>query len=446
MKKIPAKYSRCGIKIKCLKCTWLVSGLCRLNNKGIGSCEHKEKHRFIFIVHVPGTSKGKMTRLAKAEKFEDALIELVAFKEELKQQGYHKARVKVETVDTTVAGLMTEYINYISGNGSHAHLSKKLDSDHVGYYKTVFLRFCEAIKKKGHNPEIFDVTKINDDIVEVFHFHVENLGFSKTTYSKHFVLMKAFMNWVIDKKDIKMSNAFLHISLQFDKRKKNPITKEEFNKLLEVTTHENGSVVDTSGKKRNRYHSWLTTAFRLGLETGLRREELIRLSWNNVREIDHQGEKCYIIDVNNLKNNRRMFGKDVGGFVKPIPVTKGLYSLLIELGYEEKKGRFEYIISRPENLGTKYLLNEISRGFAHFIKLVTDREIEFKDLRKTYITQLSMRLGKDTKIFTGHGDDQVLRDSYIAEEFIAANLTDFTVFGEEKIIKKQKIPHLNSAP
>jgi len=46
-----------------------------------------------------------------------------------------------------------------------------------------------------------------------------------------------------------------------------------------------------------------------------------------------------------------------------------------------------------------------------------------------------MRLGKDTKLFTGHSDDQVLKDSYIAEEFIAANLTDFTVFEEEKKTK-----------
>jgi len=31
--------------------------------------------------------------------------------------------------------------------------------------------------------------------------------------------------------------------------------------------------------------------------------------------------------------------------------------------------------------------------------------------------------------------DQVLKDSYIAEEFIAANLTNFSVFGDENIIK-----------
>jgi integrase len=436
MKKIPAKYSRCGIKVKCFKCAFLIKDVCKLNKKGIGSCEHKEKHRYIFIVHVPGTQNTRLTRIAKADNFDDVLLEQISFKAELKNQGYHKAEVKIKNLDTTLAGLMKEYLNYISGNGTHAHLNKKLDSGHVGTYKMVFLRFCEAIKKKGFNPEIFDVKNINDDIVEIFHFHVEAMKLSKTTYSKHFVLMKAFINWVIKKKDFKMVNAFEHITLHFAKREKNPITKIEFEKLIQVTTPINGVVNDSSGKKRNRFHPWLTAAFKLGLETGLRREEIVQLSWANVREISNAEKNCYIIDVNNLKNNRRMFGKDTGIYTKPIPVTKGLYNLLIELGYEAKKGSSGYIIEREAGLEVKYMLDEMSRGFAHFIKLVTDRKIEFKDLRKTYITALSVRLGKNTKLFTGHGDDQVMKDSYIAEEFIAANLTNFSVFGEERIIKK----------
>jgi len=429
MKRIPAKYSRCGIKIKCLKCTWMVNDICQLKNKGINSCEHKDKHRYMFVVHIPNTGKGKITKLAKSESFNEAFLELIAFKEELRSRGYHKAEVKVKTLDTTVAGLMKEYLNYISGNGTHAHLNKKLSSDHINYYKKVFLRFCDAIKKSGYNPEFLDVKDINDDIVEIFHFFIESFGLNKTTYSKHFVLMKAFINWVIEKKDYKVNNAFEHVSLQIAKRPKNPITKLEFDKLIEAITPENGISIDKKGKKRNRYKPWLATAFKIALETGLRREEIVNLAWNNIREINYQGNSCLILDVNNLKNNRRMFGEDKGEYVKPVPVTKGLRGLLISLGYEQKKGTERFIIEH-ESTETKYLLDEISRGFAHFIKIVTDRKIEFKDLRKTYITQLSLRLGKNTKIFTGHGDDQVLRDSYIAEEFISANLNGFSVFDE----------------
>ncbi len=52
MKKVPAKYSRCGIKVKCLKCGFLVTDVCKSTNKGIGSCEHKERHKYIFIVQL----------------------------------------------------------------------------------------------------------------------------------------------------------------------------------------------------------------------------------------------------------------------------------------------------------------------------------------------------------------------------------------------------------
>lgn len=435
MKKIPAKYSRCGIKIKCLKCTWLVSDTCRLNDKGINSCEHKDKHKYIFKVHVPGTNNGRVMKLAKSENFNEALVELLAFKEELKKQGYHKTEIKVKERDTTVSGLMQEYLNYISGNGTHAHLIKKLSDEHIQYYKKVFIRFCDALKKAGYNPQLLDVKDINDDIVEVFHFFVEGLGLNKTTYSKHFVLMKAFINWVIEKKDYKVNNAFEHVTLQVAKREKNPISREEFDQLIAVTIPENGMAVDKNGKKRFFYTPWLTTAFKIGLETGLRREEIVSLAWNNIREIQHNGKVALILDVNNLKNNRRFFGKDTGQFVKPIPVTKGLLSLLLTLGYEKKKGTTGFIIEREEKVDMGYLLDKISRGFAHFIKFVTDRKIEFKDLRKTYITQLSMKLGKNTKIFTGHGDDQVLRDSYIAEEFISANLSDFSVFSTENLVE-----------
>ena len=173
MKKIPAKYSRCGIKVKCTKCAFLITDVCKLTKKGVGSCEHKEKHKYIFIVHVPGTQKGKLTRLSQSDNFNDVLEEQISFKAELKNRGFHKAEVVVQTLEITLALLMKEFLNYVSGNGTHVHLTKKLSPDHVANYKSVFLRFCEAIKKKGYNPEIIDVKNINDDIVEIFHFHIE---------------------------------------------------------------------------------------------------------------------------------------------------------------------------------------------------------------------------------------------------------------------------------
>src|ERR1035437_6998775 len=111
MKKIPAKFSRCGIKIKCLKCTSHVNETCPLKNKGINSCEHKNKHKYIFIVHIPKTRNSRITKLAKSDHFNEALMELITFKEELKNRGYHRAEKQVKTIDNSVAGLMKEFLN-----------------------------------------------------------------------------------------------------------------------------------------------------------------------------------------------------------------------------------------------------------------------------------------------------------------------------------------------
>ena len=84
--------------------------------------------------------------------------------------------------------------------------------------------------------------------------------------------MKTFINWVIDVKDYKIKNPFSNSELSFIKKEQTIISKDEFNKLIEVTTEENGWGYH-SGEKRNLFKRWLPYAFRLGLETGVRAEE-----------------------------------------------------------------------------------------------------------------------------------------------------------------------------
>ncbi|MCE9537781.1 MAG: hypothetical protein K8R85_00990 [Bacteroidetes bacterium] len=428
MIKVPANYSRCGIKVKCSKCKWTVSDTCRLTNNGIKTCQFKNKHKYIMIVHVPKTKTKKRMKMAKSQKFDEVLIEYVKFKEMLARDNYRKDSIKKRALDTTMPALMKDYLNSISGSGSHEHLSRNLSVEYVRETKMVLLKFCKVLKAKGYIIETMDLKEIGDDEVEHLHAYLTKKPISASHYSKHFVVMKTFVNWVIRVKRYEIINVFKSAKLSFGKQQKNWITQEEFSKLIEVTTAQNSVRVDKSGKKRYFYHSWLPAAFKIGLETGLRREEIMLLKWSNIREIIIKGNTCRILNINNLKVNRIMFSTDNGKYEKPIPITMSLQNLLIELGYEIKKNTDDYILERDPNMSTKYLMNELTRGFAHFIKYVTNRKIEFKDLRKTYISYLSLKLGDKTKMFTGHGDDQVIRDHYIAEAFIAANLSDFNLF------------------
>ena len=56
-------------------------------------------------------------------------------------------------------------------------------------------------------------------------------------------------------------------------------------------------------------------------------------------------------------------------------------TLLLELGLNEKRGSSDFIIER-NGLSYKYMMQCVSRGFGHFIKLASVRKVEFKDLRK----------------------------------------------------------------
>ena len=101
----------------------------------------------------------------------------------------------------------------------------------------------------------------------------------------------------------------------------------------------------------------------------------------------------------NRKVNRIKSGTDTGKYIRNVPITEGLRALLIELGMDEKKGSDEYVIPR-NGQSTKYMMQINSRGFSHFIKLASARKVEFKDLRKTYITMMTKALGTSAKMFT----------------------------------------------
>ena len=94
---------------------------------------------------------------------------------------------------------------------------------------------------------------------------------------------------------------------------------------------------------------------------------------------------------------------------------------------EEKQGSDDYIIERDMDADMNNLKDALSRGFSHYIKLVSDRPLTFKCLRKCYITHLSMSVG-DTGLWTGHSNKKVLRDHYLSSAYIAGNLGEFTVF------------------
>jgi integrase len=428
IEKIPAKFNRCGIKIKCMKCKWqLNDGKChedRSVSKSINKCNHKGKHRYNAIVCVPKTKNSRKTKILKSRNFADAQKELIDFKKELILNGYQPEIFKKES-GTTIVDFTTQYLDTLSGVNTKAHLIRNRTKDHVKDSARVLERFCLSLKSKHYNIEILDLKEITDNEVEIFHFYILDIfSLGEKAYNRHFAIMKAFFNWVIQVKNYHVVNPFGYVELTFEKKEKIIITKLEFERLLTVINYENGFYT-SSGIKRNVYHDWLPIAFRLGLETGLRKEELLTLKWSDLKEYE-PGQ--LIFELNNLKVNRIKNGEDKGTNFKYVPVTNSLKNLLEELGLAEKQNTNQTVLSTPSNLGSKYVMDTISRAFSCYIKLVSERNLQFKSLRKTYITHLTKRMGNDAKLFTGHASNEVLKDHYISGAFMAGGLSDFNLF------------------
>lgn len=478
MKKVPEKLKGCGIRVQCLKCRAEVTDTCKLKGKSISVCANKEKHKFKLVVHKPNTQSGKLTRLVESETFDQALIELAKFKEEIKEGSAQTVPVeevvvsKVTKPTENVAVLVSEpkqneqavtiqnnfqilqvttpaqsvqqieakpkwllvelaskYLDTLAGVNTPIHLIRKRSDDHISENRRVIERFCKALKEAGHDIDTLDITKIGQVEIGIFCEYLLNVA-KLSSYNKYCVIMKAFYNWCIDVQDVECKNPFNKIQLSFNpKSEKTAINKDEFSKLLQVMNRETGTVVLPGGKKTNLYHTWLPIAFRLALETGLRTEEVVTLKFSNIMELQ---EGVLVIKLINLKVWRIKTGQDqkqMEKYVKYVPVTASLLKLLNDAGFEDYKGEDRLIIPIPEEIKLSYAKDIVSRAFTHFIKQVTPRKIEYKDLRKTYITHLTMALGNKTKLFTGHSDDAVIQNHYLADAVLMGGLTKLDIFG-----------------
>jgi len=426
--KVPAKFNRCGIKVKCLKCKWQLNGKTCHQDKdkptSLSKCQHKDQHRYNLVVSVPNGNNTRRMKVLDTRNFDTALVEMNKFREELNMQGYHKTEEKVEVMKTTFLSYGADYLNSLSGVNTPLHLVRKVTPKHLNETTTVLKRFGIAMEKAGYSVELMNLKDINDRHVELFYKYINfELKLSNVSYNKYFTIMKAFYNWCIRVREYDGKNPFAKAKLVFDKHDNKIFTRSEFERILAATTPENG-LGSRSGETRNYYRPWLVDAFRLCLETG-ERGNYINLKWNSLVSLENGVE---IFGVSNLKVNRIKTGEDNGKYIRYIPVTKSLKKLLVELGYYRKKGTDTYILE-AEGESRKYLTEFISRAFSHYAMKANVTGLTIKNLRKTYITKLTMAMGSMAKTYTGHSDEKVLQNHYLSQSYLTSNLKDFDVLG-----------------
>jgi integrase len=242
--------------------------------------------------------------------------------------------------------------------------------------------------------------------------------------------MRSLFNYLNKHEGIDIRNPFNSVQKRKAITNIKTIEPEEFKRLLDSISPEQGEQVLQTGEKKNHYHPFLKDAFKLGLLTGLRREELVSIRFCDVEE-DVNGQ-AVVIASNNLKRNRIMNSNETGDVkLTPVPVTPQLRVLLMEMGYLENKNSDKYILAPESALERKTLMDIISKSFSHYGKIAgLSNDISFRHLRKTFATKMQIVLGDNSHLVTGHATQKILTDHYVNKAVIARVASDKDIFPE----------------
>lgn len=420
--KLPSKPFK-GLKLFCRICRGKVKG-----------CNHTSDNLcYRLIVTIPNSGGKQVTKLLKAENYEDAVIESIEFKRQLEKLKYQTVNAKVELKNSpSVLNLVTailKYFQYLKGESGYVHLKKNLSE---AYVKEV-IRYCKLfafVLKRTKNIEtlmVIDVTK--QDVSNFYQFL--NTEYSPKTFNKCFNTLKGFFDFLIDVEDVDMKNPFSNFTPKvIPKSNIEILTRGEFESILvSVDKFDSKIKLGGRGEVKNMYYCWLKNAFKLFLLTGARREEVVELKWKDIFVSDN-GVKFLMFE--NLKVERI---KKVSNTPKKyVPINKDLEDLLVEMGMNNIENPNDFILCPERKCSSKTLMDVISKSFTHYKNGAgIDKDVSLKNLRKTYITWVNQVMGNETGLITSHSTQEVLERHYIDPKVLSAierGALEIKVFGD----------------
>ncbi len=388
-----------------------------------------EKQVFKLKVYIPNTRNFSRTKILNTRDIKDADSQRIEFIKLLKENNYNlnsqNTLSESEQDRYNLLYQMNKFTEFITNGGTYDFESiKKLDPKTVKDFKRFFRYFLESLDK-NYNIYALRVDDIEKNHLELFHKSIKKRSDSIKTYNNIMGYLKRFYNHLIDYEKLKISNPFKLVTIGMVQYEPVAFTGEEFSKVLSVTTYENGW---NDKEKRNRFRDWLPTAFRLGLFSCLRLDEVVNIKYCDI--IEAEGVS-YLMAENEKVNKMLGIKNKPNKRIKRIAVIKQMWDVLIdECDYPLYKDTDKYIIA-PE-LSRTTVRDIICKGFTHFKRVAgIDPKKCFKELRKTYINSLHSDYGIDiTGMVSDHSSKGVLEKHYI-DQLAAIKMTkDLEIFGK----------------
>jgi integrase len=447
--KLPINRRHKGLIIFCNKCnkafswtkksekdlegkTIIKEPVCGKDKTKFSYCQFFKMHRFKVKVFIPGSGGKYRTKNLNITNYSQAVSAAISFEKEVKLS-YHNlnSSLKIYGKEILLLEAQAEYKNYLLNVNVPAHQKRERTKKYIKEIEYCLNLFNKALTENRVNISKLKVNSVKDGHIGIFHTYLlEKMSYSAVSYNNKMQYLKSFFTWSIQEFRIDVNNPFNKVRRRKSVLKKEIITLVEYEELLEIISPKLGFQT-IQGKNRTyrkqRYKSYLKDGIELGLYTGARREEIIQLKWNMIHI---ENDIPIFIEVRNFKVERQK-GDGYNANVAPkiIPVIKNLYDLLLRMGYKEKVGSDEYILFPERNITIDVLKDNLSRGFSHFYNLLNiGKDLQFKHLRKTYLTYLEMTMKDDAGFLSSHTSKEVLRRHYINENVVLKAMREVEIF------------------
>ncbi len=425
--RIPRKYKRTGLYVFCNKCK-------RYSNiddgylKKFEDCSHPpEKQRFKYKTHVPNSKRLSKIKVFNTRDIKEVDKLIVEFLDLLKQNNYNLNKLtspkEKNPNNYLLLYQMEKYIQYKENGGFYDfETPRAVTTDTIKDYKRHFRYFLASID------EYFDIRKLRVDElqkehIDAFHRYIRKRSNSDKTYNNIMNSLRGFYKHLIEYEELNIRNLFSKVKVITVYSDPKVFNEDEFYAVISSTTSENGY---DKKWKRNLYREWLPAAFKLGLYTCLRLEELVYLKYSDIIEVDgvliieSLNRKATKLIVSNVSNQKR---------IKRVPVVPRCLEVLIqEFDFDNYKGTERYVIAPGKTRGTVY--TNITRGFTHFKRIAGIEEDKcFKDLRKTFMNILKSEYGYElSNIISDHSNEDVSRKHYFSQIEAAKKAKDLEIF------------------
>lgn len=404
--KLPAKSKIKGLSLYCNECRNYYKSDEEISCK-CGSLVYRA--RFYIPKHLlaPGEKTRPLSRSFSDVTFNEAITLTIKFEEELKENDYYvkNGEKDLECRPMLLVDYMDSYMKFLNNDGVDYQDFKQRGEGHIKSFEGIFKNMLLALKRPNRDPKLMAIGDIRGELVGdiVKHFEL-TLQLADATLWQTFSKIRCFYKFVNEKMGLPIVCPFSAKKYRRNtEREIITFGKREFEAVLSILNRENGWMITNKGlgARMNVYKPWLKDAFQLGLYTGGRREEFMKAKWNNIK-IDEEGEMAELTLKDFKVSRSRGIYNDQKAINKPISINPELKELLLSLGFNEKRGKDEYILE-PNEINRKRLVTQLSAGFNHFYSsLKTGRPGKCKHLRKTYITSAIKTYGVNGVALSGN--------------------------------------------